>query len=160
MNSAPMVRGRSRSPWFSILGREIKTQFSVTTRVCLIGSVLGTLPGGQGLAVTAVAAACLALFRNGAGDGNRTHKRIPTNRYLGSNQWGKCDSSARFRGAWARSGNPWQLTGTAQNDLSPPIDRDYPLLQTQGVIQLRELPIERPQWQMPDLSCDLQREAV
>ena len=74
MNSAPMVRGRSRSPWFPIVGREIKIQFSVTTRVGLIGSALGTLPGGQGLAVTAVAAACLALLRNEAGDGNRTHK--------------------------------------------------------------------------------------
>ena len=60
----------------------------------------------------------------------------------------------------APSGNPSQLTGTAQNDSSSPIDQDYPLLQTQGVIQLRELPIERAQSQMPDLSCDLQHEAV
>ena len=41
-----------------------------------------------------------------------------------------------------------------------PIDQEYPLLQTQCVIQFRELPIERPQWQIPDLSCDLQHEAV
>lgn len=60
----------------------------------------------------------------------------------------------------APSGNQWQLTGAAQNDLSSPIDQEYPLLQTQGVIQLRELPIKRPQWQMPDLSCDLQHQAV
>jgi len=60
----------------------------------------------------------------------------------------------------APSGNPWQLTSAAQNDLSSPIDQNYLLLQTQGVIQLRELPIERSQWQMPDLSCDLQHEAV
>ena len=42
-----------------------------------------------------------------------------------------------FGACGAPSGNPWQLTGTAQNDLSSPIDQEYPLLQTQGVIQLR-----------------------
>ncbi len=60
----------------------------------------------------------------------------------------------------APSGNLRQLTGTAQNDLSPPTDQEYSLLQTQGVIELREIPIERAKWQIPDLSRALQHEAV
>ena len=54
----------------------------------------------------------------------------------------------------ALSGIMWQLTGT------PPNDRGYALLQTHGVIELRELPIESTEWHIPDLSRDLQYEAV
>ena len=60
----------------------------------------------------------------------------------------------------ALSGIMWQLTGTPPNDLGPPTDRGYALLQTHGVIELRELTIESTEWHIPDLSRDLQHEAV
>ena len=60
----------------------------------------------------------------------------------------------------ALSGNLWQLTGTPPNDLGPPTDRGYSLLQTHGVIEFHELPIESTEWHIPDLSRDLQHEAV
>ena len=58
------------------------------------------------------------------------------------------------------SGNLWQLMGTAPNGPGPPTDRGYALLQTHGVIELRELTIESTEWHIPDLSRDLQHEAV
>jgi hypothetical protein len=44
------------------------------------------------------------------------------------------------------SGNLRQLMGTAPNNLGPPTDQAYSLLQTHGVIELRELPIESTEW--------------
>ena len=60
----------------------------------------------------------------------------------------------------ALSGNLWQLTGAALKVTGPPTDREHCLLQAHGTVELGKIPIERTQWQMPDLSRDLQHEAV
>jgi len=60
----------------------------------------------------------------------------------------------------AVSGNLWQLTATAPKDPRPTTDLEYSLLQAHGIIELRELSIERTEWQIPDLPRDLQHEAV
>ncbi len=60
----------------------------------------------------------------------------------------------------ALSGNLWQWMGTAPKDPRPTTDQAYALLQTHGIIELRELSIERTEWQIPDLPRDLQHEAV
>ena len=70
-------------------------------------------------AAAAVAAACRASPGNGAGDGNRTHTRFPTNQYVGRLWRGKCDPHARIRGTWGAIRQSMVIDGYGTQSYGP-----------------------------------------